>query len=300
MQEKKFTSISLYKFYNIINIFNLKNKIRKTLKDYDVKGIILLAPEGININISCLSIQLNSIINELDELISISSKKYNISNCYKHIFKHFKIKIKKEILTTRDYMNIKPILKVGNYIEHNNWERFIKTKDVILIDTRNNYEIKVGTFKKAINPDCNNFISILEWIKKNILIKENKNKKIAMFCTGGIRCEKATSLIKNSGFNKVYHLKGGILNYLKEYKKASTWHGECFVFDNRVSLNKELNLGTFDICHACRMPISEDDKKTNYYEEGISCPNCYGKKSNIQINKYKERHSQKFLRVISK
>tara|TARA_E500000178_G_scaffold222274_1_gene219322 strand:- start:1272 stop:2174 length:903 start_codon:yes stop_codon:yes gene_type:complete len=300
MQEKKFTSISLYKFYNIKNIFNLKNKIRKAFRDYNVKGIILLAPEGVNINISCLSIQLKSIINKLDELISITSKELNISNCYKHIFKHFKIKIKREILTTRDYMNIKPILKVGNYIEPENWERFIRTKDIILIDTRNSYEIKVGTFKKAINPGCNNFTSILEWIKKNILIKENINKKIAMFCTGGIRCEKATSLIKNSGFNKVYHLKGGILNYLKEYKKTSTWHGECFVFDNRVSLNKKLNLGTFDICHACRMPISKDDKKNKYYEEGISCPNCYGEKTNIQINKYKERRSQKFLRSISK
>ncbi len=295
MQEKKYISISYYKFYKIVNIFRFKNNLKKCFKDYDIKGIILLAPEGINLNISCLCSELTEVLLALKKYVSISKFENKITYCNQHIYKRLKIKIKKEILTTRNHNKINPEKKVGEYIEPHNWEAFIKKKDVIVIDARNDFEIKLGSFRKAINPKCENFTSIIKWIKTNILLEKNKKKKIAMFCTGGIRCEKATSFLKMSGLENVYQLKGGILNYFKENKSLTSWEGECFVFDDRVSLNKELSKGSYELCYACRMPINTLDKKTGLYNKGISCPNCYGKKSTTQIKRYISRQKQKEL-----
>ena len=295
MQENKYTAISYYNFENIKNIFGIRNKIAKVFKKYDVKGIVLLAPEGININISYISEKKGNIIDDLKEVIFLKETSIKIFNCKKHIFRKLKIKIKKEILTTRNLIEIKPLKKVGTYVRPSEWEEFIKSPDVILIDTRNDYEVKVGSFKNAVNPKCQNFTSILEWIKNYILVKDNKDKKIALFCTGGIRCEKASSLIKLSGFKNVYQLEGGILNYFKKNTKATSWKGECFVFDNRVSLKMNLDKGSFDLCYACRMPIDELEKRSKNYIKGISCSNCIGKKTITQLNKYKTRQLQKSI-----
>ena len=289
----KYTIISYYKFTKIKNIFKYKNIIKNIFKDLDIKGIVLLAPEGINISVSLLSSDLQFLIKALGEIINIEKQDLKLSFSNKHIFRKIKIKIKKEILTSRITPQIKPEKIVGNYIKPEHWDNFIMDPEVLLIDTRNNYEIEVGTFKNAINPKCTNFTNILSWLDKNIINNTNyQYKKIAMFCTGGIRCEKATSYIKAKGHDNIYLLEGGVLKYLETNKKSNNWKGECFVFDNRVSVNDNLESGTYSLCFACRMPVSQNDLKSKEYIKGVSCPRCYKKKSSKQLNKYKTRNDQ--------
>ena len=289
----KYTIISYYKFTKIKNIFKYKNIIYNKFKDLDIKGIILLAPEGINISVSLLSSDLQYLIKALEETFNIEKKDLKVSFSNNHIFRKIKIKIKKEILTTRIAPQIKPEKLVGNYIKPEDWDSFIMDPEVLLIDTRNNYEVEVGTFKKALNPKCTNFTDILSWLDDNIINNTNyKYKKIAMFCTGGIRCEKATSYIKEKGNENIYHLEGGVLKYLETIKKSNNWKGECFVFDNRVSVNHKLEPGTYNLCFACRMPVSQNDLTSKEYIKGVSCPKCYKKKSIKQLNKYKTRNDQ--------
>ena len=201
-----------------------------------------------------------------------------------------KIRIKKEIVTIGD-RRIKPLLNSGKYLSADDWESLISEKKVVLIDTRNHYESRIGSFKNSIKVNINNFREFPRWFEKN---KEKfKNKKIAMFCTGGIRCEKATNYVLNSGFERVYQLKGGIINYLKVTKNNNKfWDGDCFVFDDRVSVNKNLEKGQHSQCFACRSPITRDERLSKYYSKGISCPHCYGEKNQKQINKYTERKRQ--------
>ena len=175
-----------------------------------------------------------------------------------------------------------------------NWNSLIDDKDTILIDTRNDYEYSIGTFKNAINPKTVKFREFPKWVKnQNFTEDDKKNKKVAMFCTGGIRCEKASSLMMKDGFENVHHLKGGILNYFQSVKNEdSLWEGECFVFDDRVSVNQDLTVGTYDMCHGCRMPITDADKLEAGYERGVSCPNCFNKKTPDQKKRYAERQKQ--------
>ena len=290
---KKYIIISYYKFTKIQNIFKYKNILNNCFKNLDIKGIVLLAPEGVNISISILSSDKELFILALEKTFNIIENNLKLSFSKNHIYRKIKIKIKKEILTTRISPQIAPDKIVGNYIKPEYWDDFIKDPNVLLIDTRNNYEVEVGTFKKAINPKCHNFTDILSWIDKNIINNINyKNKKIAMFCTGGIRCEKATSYIKEKGFSDIYHLEGGVLKYLETNKKSCSWDGECFVFDNRVSVNNKLEEGTYELCYACRMPISEIDIQRKEYIKGISCPKCHEKKSLKQLNKYRTKNAQ--------
>ena len=296
---EKYTIISYYKFTRIKNIFKYKNFLSKLIKALDVKGIILLAPECINVSISLLSEQKKSFIDQLNNLFNIQNEDIKISYANKHIFRKMKIKIKTEILTTRLSKDIMVENMVGKYIKPEDWDNFINSNDVILIDTRNNYEVEVGSFKRSINPECNNFTDILKWIDKNIINKnEIKKKKIAMYCTGGIRCEKATSYIRKKGINEIYHLEGGILKYLEKNIENNSWNGECFVFDNRVAVNKHLKKGSYNLCFACRMPLSKSDMKNKSYLKGVSCPKCHGKKTITQLNKYKTRHNQFLKRGI--
>ena len=238
MTKLSYTVLSLYKFFEIKKVFNFKNKINHIFNNIDVKGIILVAPEGININISVINKDYKNIEIRLKEIFDF--EKIDIKNTKeeRHIFRKFKIKIKKEILTTRNINKTNPLTQVGQYIEADEWNDFIGQSDTLLIDMRNNYEVEVGTFNNAINPKCNNFTDLLNWLSTDLMNIKNIKKKIAMFCTGGIRCEKATSFLLNIGKSNVYHLKGGILKYLKNKKIIKKpWKGECFVFDNRVSLN---------------------------------------------------------------
>ena len=290
---KKYTIISYYKFTKIKNIFKYKNILNSKFKDLDIKGIVLLAPEGINISVSILSSDIQYLIASLKKVFNIVEQKLKLSFSNKHIYRKIKIKIKKEILTTRIAPQISPHKIVGNYIKPELWDDFIMDPEVLLIDTRNNYEVEVGTFKKAINPKCHNFTEILAWLDNNIINNNTyQYKKIAMFCTGGIRCEKATSYIKAKGHENIYHLEGGVLKYLEASKKSNNWKGECFVFDNRVSINNNLEVGTYNLCFGCRMPLSQIDLKSKGYIKGISCPKCQKNKSEKQLNKYKTRNDQ--------
>ena len=295
MTKLSYTVLSLYKFFEIKKVFNFKNKINHIFNNIDVKGIILVAPEGININISVIDKDYKNIEIRLKEIFDFEKIDIKKTKEEKHIFRKFKIKIKKEILTTRNINKTNPLTQVGQYIEADEWNDFIGQPDTVLIDMRNNYEVEVGTFNNAINPKCNNFTDLLNWLSTDLMnIKNIKKKKIAMFCTGGIRCEKATSFLLNLGKNNVYHLKGGILKYFEKQKKnkEKPWKGECFVFDNRVSLNDNLKIGSYSLCHACRMPLTSEDKKHLKYIEGESCHLCYSTKTEEQKKRYRMRNSQ--------
>ena len=295
MTKLSYTVLSLYKFFEIKKVFNFKNKINHIFNNIDVKGIILVAPEGININISVIDKDYKNIEIRLKEIFNFEKIDIKKTKEEKHIFRKFKIKIKKEILTTRNINKTNPLTQVGQYIEADEWNDFIGQSDTVLIDMRNNYEVEVGTFNNAINPKCNNFTDLLNWLSTDLMnIKNINKKKIAMFCTGGIRCEKATSFLLNIGKSNVYHLKGGILKYLEIQKnnKEKPWKGECFVFDNRVSLNDSLKIGSYSLCHACRMPLTSEDKKHPKYMEGESCHLCYSTKTEEQKKRYRMRNSQ--------
>jgi UPF0176 protein len=186
---------------------------------------------------------------------------------------------------------IDPKRVVGTYVNPQDWNKLISDPEVILVDTRNDYEFKVGTFKNAINPNTISFREFPQYVKENL--DPEKHKKVAMFCTGGIRCEKSTAFLKEQGFDEVYHLKGGILKYLEEVPAEETlWEGECFVFDERVTVNLNLEKGQYDQCNACRLPITEADKASDTYQQGVSCPHCYDKISAEQKSRFMEREKQ--------
>jgi len=186
---------------------------------------------------------------------------------------------------------IDPNQSVGTYVKPEDWNNLINDPDVVLIDTRNNYEYEIGSFKGAINPNTETFREFPSFTKNSL--KKYQDKKIAMFCTGGIRCEKSTAYLKSEGFENVFHLQGGILKYLEEVEEEeSLWEGECFVFDDRVAVKHNLEQGKYDQCHACRFPITEEDTRHPHYEKGASCPRCYGTKNLEQIGRYREREKQ--------
>ncbi len=293
MNKHTYTVISLYKFFEIKKVFNFKNRLMKILKNIDAKGIVLLAPEGININISIATLQHKPVLEEFNKLFKIGKDELKILINNKHIFKKLKIKIKKEILTTRNTENINPLKLVGEYVDAKDWDKLISDPNTILLDMRNDFETKIGTFNNSINPKCTSFTGLLKWLQHDFMNKKNiKNKKVAMFCTGGIRCEKASSFLLSIGKKNVYLLNGGILKYLEHTQNSKSWRGECFVFDDRVSLNKKLEKGSYDICHACRMPLSSKDKNKKEFIEGESCHMCYNTKTNAQRNKYRIRNKQ--------
>ncbi|MEY3018923.1 MAG: hypothetical protein RL336_2058, partial [Pseudomonadota bacterium] len=201
-----------------------------------------------------------------------------------------KVKLKKEIVTL-GVEGIDPNRVVGTYVEPKDWNALISDPDVVLIDTRNQYEVDVGTFKGAVSPVTETFRQFPDYVKEHL--DPQKNKKVAMFCTGGIRCEKSTAFLKEQGFEEVYHLKGGILKYLEEVPEEETlWQGECFVFDDRVTVNHQLQKGHYELCNACRLPITEEDKQHPHYEQGVSCPHCFGTHSDEQIARFREREHQ--------
>jgi UPF0176 protein len=180
---------------------------------------------------------------------------------------------------------------VGSYVKPEDWNALIEDPELVLVDTRNDYEVKIGTFKNAINPGTESFREFPAFIAENL--DPSKHKKVAMFCTGGIRCEKSTSYLKSQGFDEVYHLEGGILKYLETVPQSeSSWQGECFVFDERVAVDHQLNKGQYDQCNACRMPITDEDKASEHYVHGVSCHHCYGKTSTEQRERFAERQKQ--------
>ena len=285
----KITVCALYKFVEIKNLKELKNKILSFIKENNIYGTILIANEGINGTVSGDNSKIINLINFLQSDVRFSNIEYKLSFTNKNPFYRTKVKLKKEIVTLG--VKIKKTHFNATYINPEEWNEFIKKDDVILIDTRNKYETSIGSFINSVDPKTDSFRDFPNFVKNNLDLP--KNKKIAMFCTGGIRCEKSTAYLKSKGFKYVYHLKGGILNYLKKIdKKDSLWKGDCFVFDNRVSVDHNLKKGNYDQCYACRMPITENDKKHIHYVEGVSCANCYNKTSPEKKNRFKERQKQ--------
>ena len=282
--------ISFYKFVKINNPKKLRKSLLDILLNEDVVGTFLIAKEGINATVSGSDISLKKIMKFLDKQKGFNDIEYKHSCSIKRVFKRLKIKVKDEVVALGK-KEIDPSKTTGNYIEPKNWNKLIADPDVLLIDTRNTYEIKIGTFLGAENPNIKNFRDFPDFVKKKLNSK--KNQKIAMFCTGGIRCEKASSYLLEKGFKDVYQLKGGILKYLEQNtKKNSRFKGECFVFDERVSVNKKLKNGKYQQCYACRMPISKDDISSIHYKKGISCPHCFSKTSKRQKNRFAERQNQ--------
>ena len=255
-------------------------------------GTILIANEGVNGTISSKprEIEKTLISIQKDDRFSEIEIKYSSTN--KQPFHKMRVKLKKEIVTI-GLPEINPNKTVGTYVKPEQWNDVISDPDVILIDTRNKFEIKIGSFKNALDPRTTSFRDFPEWVKKFKQDKANTNKKIAMYCTGGIRCEKASSLMKEEGFNEVYHLQGGILKYLEQVEKEkSLWEGECFVFDDRVCLTENLEVGSYKMCFACRMPITEDEINDDRYEEGISCLYCYDKTTEEKKERFESRQKQ--------
>ena len=251
---------------------------------------MLLAAEGINGTVAGSQQAVDALIDWLKQDTRFADLKYKLSYDDEMPFYRTRVKLKKEIVTM-GVEGIDPRHVVGTYVEPKDWNALIADPDVLLIDTRNDYEIQIGTFKNAVNPHTETFREFPAFVEKNY--SPEKHKKVAMFCTGGIRCEKSTALLKSQGFEEVYHLHGGILKYLEEVpEEESLWQGECFVFDNRVSVNHTLQKGMYDQCHACRLPITEQDKADPRYEAGVSCPHCFDKHSEKQRQRFKEREKQ--------
>lgn len=281
---------ALYYFVRLENYQDFKKPLLDLMANNNVKGTLLLAKEGINGTIAGSRKGINTIIDWLKSDPRLTQLESKESICDENPFYRSKVKLKKEIVTM-GVDNIDPNLKVGRYVKPKDWNRLIEDPEVLLIDTRNDYEVNIGTFKGAINPETTTFRQFPKYAEQNLNPK--KHKKIAMFCTGGIRCEKSTAYLREQGFEQVYHLQGGILKYLEDIpENESLWQGECFVFDNRVAVNHQLEKGSYDQCHACRHPITDIDKDSEYYIPGVSCPNCYDQLSENQKSNFAEREKQ--------
>ena len=280
----------IFGFYKFIKIKSLKkNKVLlyEVLKKKNIRGTIIIANEGINATISGKSNNLKSTITKIKKILNF--KKFDSENISKSKFQPFhkpKVKIKKEVVPMGFTLSLKS--KKIDHVDPKKWNKLINNKETLVLDSRKPFEYKVGTFKRSVNPNVNNFREFPKYLDKL-----DKKKKIAMFCTGGIRCEKASVFLEKKGFKNVYQLKGGILNYLKNIrKKDSLWKGECFVFDNRISVKHKLAIGTFLMCSGCRNPISQKDKKSRKYEEGVSCPNCHDNLTKTQKDRFRMRQKQ--------
>ena len=284
------TICALYKFTRLDDFEEIQGPLKIFLESLNIRGTLLLAKEGVNGTISGDN---DSIMKSLDYLQKderLVGLEYKFSYSEKPPFKRLKVKLKKEIVTL-GVSDIDPIFSSGTYVKPADWNELINDPDVVLIDTRNNYEFEIGSFKGSINPNTETFREFPAYTKNNL--EKYRDKKIAMFCTGGIRCEKSTAYLKSKGFENVFHLQGGILKYLEEIKEdESLWEGECFVFDDRVAVKHNLELGKYDQCHACRFPITDEDKEHPHYEKGASCPRCYGTKNSSQVSRYREREKQ--------
>ncbi len=286
---------ALYHFVTLDDYAALQAPLLRVMQQHAVKGTLLLAREGINGTIAGTRSGIDAVLAWLKTDPRLRDLDHKESFDATIPFYRSKVKLKKEIVTM-GIEGIDPRRKVGTHVEPKDWNALISAPDVLLIDTRNEYEVELGTFKGAVNPHTESFREFPDYVKQHL--DPAKHTKIAMFCTGGIRCEKSTAYLKERGFGEVYHLKGGILKYLEDVPETSSlWQGECFVFDNRVAVNHALEKGTYDQCHACRLPITEADKQSTDYERGVSCPRCYGTHSAEDLRNLRERQRQVELAV---
>jgi len=281
---------AIYKFARLEDYTQLRSPLLSTMRAHSVRGTILLASEGINGTVAGPRAGVDAVLSHIQSdprLVGLSLKE---SHSEAQPFKRTKVRLKKEIVTM-GVDGIDPNHLVGTYVKPTDWNDLIADPGVTLVDTRNSYEFELGTFEHAIDPETDSFRDFPGYVDKQM--DPAKQKRIAMFCTGGIRCEKATAYLKAKGFNEVYHLEGGILKYLEEVPQSqSLWKGECFVFDDRVTVTHDLEPGDYSLCYACRQPISEADKEAEAYEKGVSCPRCYGKITDDQRERFRDRQRQ--------
>ena len=289
----KYIISTFYKFLVLENYKELKIKFDKSLSKTNIKGTILLANEGINGTIAGSESDLKKFFLYMDKFSQFKDINPKFSSSNKNPFLRMKVRLKKEIVTI-GIPDVSPSNLVGKYLNVEEWNEFLNESDSMIIDTRNDYEVSIGTFKNSINPKIKSFRNFPNWVQKNLIDKKvSKKSKIGMFCTGGIRCEKSTSYLKQLGFENVFHLDGGILKYLENVKSdENEWKGECFVFDYRVSLNDSLEKGEYDMCYACRMPLSKENKKNKHYLKGQSCEYCYDQTTIKQKKRFNEREKQ--------
>jgi len=264
---------AFYQFVPLDDIEGLQREIRMVCENSSILGTILLANEGINGTIAGSEGELDTLFAFLNQYPGLEGLSKKVSFCNRNPFYRMKVRLKKEIVTLGKE-GIDPRQLVGEYVAPERWNELISRPDVRLIDTRNDYEVGLGTFSGAENPETRSFRDFPAWVEANLDIE--KDQKVAMFCTGGIRCEKSTALLKELGYKNVYHLEGGILNYLETVPvDESMWQGDCFVFDNRVTIDHDLAEGRYELCPACRMPLSEEDRQSPKFEKNVSCPKCF-------------------------
>lgn len=292
--DEKYIIASFYKFVPITNLDTLQSTLYNFCWNLGIYGTILLADEGINGTIAGTKNSVKDLYQWFCDQPNLNGLKIKYSEDTSVPFHRLKVRIKKEIVTMGK-QGIDPISKVGTYIDPLDWNLLLKEKHTVIIDARNHYEVEIGTFDKALNPKTNSFRDFPAWVTRTLekMPNVNKDSKIAMFCTGGIRCEKATSYLKDRGYKNVFHLEGGILKYFEDVSdEENLWNGECFVFDNRVSLKKDLQPGEYLMCHACRMPLAQTNLGSKKYSPGLHCPKCYGTHSEKQIKRFKDRQRQ--------
>ncbi len=282
---------TLYKFVKLPDYAEKQQPLLSICEAQEIKGTILLAEEGINGTIAGCRQGIDTVINFLRSDSRFTDLECKESTAESPPFQRIKVKLKKEIVTL-GLAEVNPSEQVGTYVNPEDWNEIISDPEVTVIDTRNDYEVSIGTFQRAENPQTESFREFPEYASKNL--DPNKNKKVAMFCTGGIRCEKATSYLISQGFQEVYHLKGGILKYLEKVpEEESLWKGECFVFDERIAVVHGLEPGSYDMCSSCGHPISDTDKESSKYESGISCPHCFDNITEEKKAKMQEKKRQR-------
>jgi len=291
------TVAALYQFTPFSDCAALRTPLAQLCRSHGVRGTLLLAPEGINGTIAGSPEGIAAVLDEIRALPGCAGLDVKLSHAGTMPFHRMKVRIKREIVTMGQ-PDIDPLASVGTYVEPQDWNALIADPDTIVIDTRNDYEVAVGTFAGAIDPQTPSFRDFPAWFRaeRERLLGRGRQPKVAMFCTGGIRCEKSTAFLKQEGVADVFHLKGGILRYLETVpEEASLWQGECFVFDQRVTVAHGLAPGSYGLCHACRRPVGVEDQASPLYEAAVSCPACHAERTDEQRASYRERHRQELL-----
>lgn len=284
---------ALYKFTALPDREVWQQKLMDVCEDYGTKGTLLLAEEGINGTIAGNRIGINAVRHLLENDPRFDGIEYKESLSDSMPFHRLKIRLKDEIVTL-GMEGVDPVCNAGTYVSPQDWNALISDPDVLLVDTRNDYEVAIGHFKGAVNPHTESFRELPEWVEKQQFLE--RKPKVAMYCTGGIRCEKSTAYLKSLGLDEVFHLQGGILKYLEEIpKEQSLWEGACFVFDERVAVTHGLEISDYELCRACRHPVSASERKASEYEPGVSCPHCTGKFTEAQKEGFRERWRQEQL-----
>jgi UPF0176 protein len=297
----RFLTAALYQFVALDDLVGLRERLQAFCDARQIKGTLLLASEGINGTIAGQAQDIHSVLSFLRSDPRLAKLQHKESWSDKPPFLRMKVRIKKEIVTL-GAPGVDPVRMAGQYVKPQDWNALISDPDVVLVDTRNDYELEIGSFAGAVNPRLKSFSELPEWIAQQeaqdgvLRVRDGKRPKVAMFCTGGIRCEKSTALLRQRGFDEVYHLEGGILKYLETVPaEQSLWQGQCFVFDERVSVGHGLKPGPYELCRSCRHPVGDEQRASPLYVKGVSCPNCHDRKSEEQKRNFAERHRQEEL-----